>query len=127
MLLAAQAQRFLPLLFAYLVLACLEALRRSARAGLARTLVAALAVAVAPAATPPATVLFALTLGRAGAVLNLRLLRLLRITRLLRLARVLLLRRPRRPLLVGAALTARPLAGLTIPAMALATRLAVAA
>src|SRR5688572_28136577 len=136
MLFAAQAQRFLPLLFPYLVLARLEALRRAARAGLSRTLVAALAMPVATAAAPPAAVLLALALGRARplALLHLRLLRLtqlLRIARLLRLAR--LLRRPRRPLLlVGTALAALALAALAlttlaIAAMALATRLPVAA
>ncbi len=127
MLFAAQAQRFLPLLFAHLVLARLEALRRAARAGLARTLVAALAMAIAPAATPPAAVLFALALGRARAVLHLRRLRQLRITRLLRIARllrlplVLLLRRPRRALLLGTAFAARALAGLAFASVALAS------
>jgi hypothetical protein len=78
MLFAAQAQRFLPLLFPHLVLACLEALRRAARAGLPRTLVAALAMPVATAAAAPAAVFLALALGRARALalLHLRLLRL---------------------------------------------------
>jgi hypothetical protein len=126
MLFAAQAQRFLSLLFPYLVLACLEALRRAARAGLAGTLVPALAMPVATAATPPAAVLFALALGRARALALLHL-RLLRFARLLWFAGLLLLRRPGRPLLVGTALAARALAGLALAAVALATRLPVAA